>query len=611
MSAADDLKLSSNRTFIRATIAIVLLAAIGGGIIWSRLLNKIGEERNNEDVEKLQTPETNAPAWFRDVTAESGINFIYRNGEEANQFTILETLGGGVALFDYDRDGLLDIFVTGGGYFAGPNKTEIMGSPCKLYRNLGNWKFQDVTQEVGLDRPWWYTHGAAVADYDRDGWPDLLVTGYGKVVLFRNESSASGGRQFTEVKEQFAPVDHSWSTSSGWGDIDGDGYPDLYICHYVDWSFTNHPMCKGNSLNVKRDNCGPEAFKPLIHSLFHNEKGKGFRDHSAEQGFRPLGCGLGVILVDLNDDGMPDVYVANDTNYNFLFMNRHGKLEEKALEAGVAGNEVGRPDGSMGVDAGDYDGTGRPSLWVTNFQSQLHALYQNQRKELFHHQSRAAGVAAIGQQFVGFGTGFIDFDNDGWEDLIIANGHVWRFPSFGPPSQRLVLLQNQEHQGRRIFRDVSKEGGAAFQTPALGRGMAIGDLDNDGWPDVVVSNTNSPVVLLKNEMGKTVTNQWVGIKLSGRDYRDVVGSTVILECAGRRLTHFVKGGGGYLSANDQRILFGVGTSEPHISVSVKWAWGKSQKWTGLRAGSYWELIEGHAPPVMIAGERGTSVPRGP
>ena len=539
--------------------------------------------------------------WFRDVTAHSGIQFSYRNGEEQNQFALLESLGGGVALLDYDRDGLLDILVTGGGYFAGPDKNQIKGYPCKLYRNRGAWKFQDVTEATGLNIVgWWYTHGAAVADYDCDGWPDLLVTGYGKLALFHNESDEKGGRRFVEVEEKLAPRDHSWSTSAGWADINGDGFPDLYVCHYVDWSITNHPVCKGNSLAVQQDICGPEKFKPLIHSLFLNEKRHGFRDVAADQRFRAVGCGLGVVLADLNDDGMPDIYVANDTNYNYLFMNRRGKLEEKGLEAGVAGDETGHPDGSMGVDVGEYDGSGRPSLWVTNFYGELHGLYQNQNQELFRHRSRAAGIATIGQQFVGFGTGFIDFNNDGWEDLIVTNGHVWRFPQKGLQQQRSVLLANFSHQGHRIFKDVSAEGGSFFQSLGVGRGLAIGDLDNDGWPDVVVSNTNSPVVLLRNEAKAVNESRWVGIKLMGRDHRDVVGSTVILEGSTRKITRFAKGGGSYLSAGDQRLLFGLGHSEQIQRITVNWSWGESQHWDGLEPNRYWELHEGQAKPKQVS-----------
>jgi hypothetical protein len=551
--------------------------------------------------------DSGGPGWFRDRTAESGLAFTYRNGEEAGHFTILESLGGGVALIDYDGDGLLDVFVTGGGYFAGKDKKEIKGHPCKLYRNLGGWRFKDVTKEVGLDVPWFYTHGAAVADFDRDGWPDLLVTGYGRLALFHNQPDGKGGRRFVDVTDKVGLRDSSWSTSAGWADLDGDGYPDLYVCHYLDWSFANHPTCPGYVPSVKQDVCPPGRFRPLVHAVFRNEKGKAFRNVSAEHGLGAVGRGLGVVLVDVNDDGRPDIYVANDATNNLLYLNRGGKLEEKGLLAGVAVGEEGGFTGSMGVDAGDYDGSGRPSLWVTNFQGELHSLYRNLGGELFLHQSRGAGIGAIGLHYVGFGTGFVDVDNDGWEDLVIANGHVVYHPPRGSTvKQRPVLLHNVEHRGRRFFKDVSSRGGPFFQVPAVARGVAIGDLDNDGWPDLVVSHTNSPVGLLRNEAADSVgPARWLGVKLVGRGHRDVVGSTVVLEGTTRRLTRFAKGGGSYLSANDPRILFGLGPSEQVRRVTVKWSWGKTQSWENLTPNGYWELHEGKhaAKPVRRPGHR--------
>ncbi len=237
------------------------------------------------------------------------MHFSYRNGEEAAghyYYSILESVGGGVALIDYDGDGLLDIFVTGGGYFDGPDKKTLKGYPCKLYRNLGGWKFEDVTERVGLDIVWGYTHGVAVADYDRDGWPDLLVTGYGKVTLFHNESDGKGGRCFVDVTEQVGLHDDSWRpASAGWADLDGDGFPDLYVCHYVDWSFANHPICTSSVSGGIRDICSSGALQAAgaCGPVPQRESSKAFRNVSAEQGFEAKGSGLGVILADLNDAG--------------------------------------------------------------------------------------------------------------------------------------------------------------------------------------------------------------------------------------------------------------------------------------------------------------------
>ena len=278
---------------------------------------------------------------FEDMTATSGVALSYRNGEEADRYTILESLGGGVALFDYDGDGLLDIFVTGGGRFEGDGPPKIVGLPGKLYRNLGNWKFEDVTTAVGLDKPLFYTHGVAVADYDRDGFPDLLVTGWGRVALYHNESDGKGSRRFVELSAQMGLTDSRWSTSAAWGDLDGDGYPDLYICYYTDWSFANDPTCGGATRHVPRDVCPPQRFKPLQDRLYHNEGGKRFRDITTDAPLRPDGKGLGVIMLDLNADGRPDIYVANDGGDNFLYAN-HGNMhfEEKGLTAGVCGRAI-------------------------------------------------------------------------------------------------------------------------------------------------------------------------------------------------------------------------------------------------------------------------------
>jgi hypothetical protein len=598
-----------------AAACVIVLAAAGGAAIWYFWPPSDAAVR----VVDMAAPGTHeapatAPRWFRDVTAQSGVSFTYRNGQEAGHLTILESIGGGVALFDYDGDGLLDVFVTGGGSFSRsrqeyPEATdaylqeiarappEIRGLPCKLYRNLGDWKFQDVTADVGLDRPWFYTHGASVADYDRDGWPDLLVTGYGRIALFHNEPDGKGGRRFVDVTDRVGLRDTSWSTSAGWADLDGDGWPDLYVCHYVDWSFANHPACDARQIGAGLDVCPPQRFKPLVHALFRNERGKTFRDVSAEHGFKPAGCGLGVVLVDVNDDGRPDIFVANDASNRFLFLNRGGKLQESAQASGVAVDDLGHYNGSMGVDAGDYDRSGRPALWVTNFQHELHGLFGNLGRELFDYQTRAAGLGALGHLWVGFGTGFLDVDNDGWSDLVIANGHVvYHPPSGAQVAQRPLLLHNVAHQGRRIFKDIRVQGGPFFDVPAIGRGVAIGDLDNDGWPDLVVSHSNSPVVLLRNEAGKSSTAHWLGLRLRGKEERDIVGSTVIVEGQGGKQYHYVKGGGSYLSARDARILAGLGADATPQRVTVRWSWGRTEVWENVRPDRYWELHEGQPAP---------------
>lgn len=508
--------------------------------------------------------EQNSTPIFEEVALSSGLNFTYRNGEEAGHFAILETLGGGVGLLDFDNDGLIDIFLVGGGFFDGPEQKQIKGLPCRLYRNLGSWRFVDVTEQVGLSIPPFYSHGVAIADFDADGWPDILVTGYDGLVLYHNVTDGKNGRRFIDVSESVGlPDKPGWCTSAAWGDFNQDGFPDLYVCRYVDWSFEKNPPCPGEN-GEPRDVCTPKYFEALPDLLFLNEaapQGRRLREVSAVAGLRvpqredrDYGKGLGVLVADLTGDGWPDIYVANDTTDNFLYVNqgRSGVpfFKELGLKLGVARDGGGTPNGSMGVDAADFDGSGRPSIWVTNYESELHALYRHvtrDTRQFWQFSSQLAGTAAIGQLFVGFGTVFFDFDGDGWEDIFISNGHVLRHSARGELAQRPVLLKNL---GGR-FQDVSMIGGGYFHQKYRGRGVAVGDLDNDGRPDLVISHVNQPVAILRN-VGPKPPN-WLGLKLEP----SAGISRITIENKGRRLVRFVKAGGSYLSSNDPRLLIPI------------------------------------------------------
>jgi hypothetical protein len=550
-------------------------------------------------------PDLQGPDLFEDVTAPSGLHFTYENGEKTSpHLSILESLGGGVALIDYDDDGLLDVFIPGGGYFAGPGQKEIRGRPCKLFKNLGNFQFKDVTKEVGLDRladnqPWFYTHAAAVADYDRDGWPDLLVTGWGRVALFRNvpadPKDPKKGRRFEDVSAR-AGLDKgvTWATSAAWADLDGDGWPDLYVCQYVNWSWDNHPRHKydGKTYDVPP----PRVFQGLMHKVYRNNADGTFTDVSDEAGLDrggPGGKGLGVLAVDVNLDGKPDVYVANDTVDNFLYLNHstRGKIRftEKGLLAGVARDGSGSANGSMGVDAGDPEGSGLPWLWCTNYENELHALYRNvsdKKRVCFLYYTPASGIAAIGQKYVGWGTGFLDLDHHGWEDLFVANGHAIRHPTGTTRSQKPVLLRNWKGK----FKDITRRGGSYFQQPHLARGVALGDLDNDGKVDLVVSHMNEPVAVLRNAARER--HHWLGVQLARKDHADVVGTRVVLEAGGRKQTRFATGGGSYASSSDRRLVFGVGDADRIDKLVVFWPDGQRQEWTGLAPDRYHVLVQG-------------------
>lgn len=550
--------------------------------------------------------EITGPPLFEDITAAAGVQFTYRNGEDtADHMVILESLGGGAGLIDFDGDGLIDIFLPGGGGYTGMDKKDIVGSPCKLYKNLGKGKFRDVTAEVGLDRlaggkPWFYTHGVAVADIDRDGWPDLLVTGWGAVALFRNvpidPADPKKGRRFEDVTAKVG-LDKGidWATSAAFADFDGDGYPDLYVCQYVDWSWKKNPPC--NYDGKTRDVCPPKEFAGLPHKVFRNTGKGAFADVSKEAGLRPGGHtdskGLGVVIVDVDGDGKPDIYVANDTVDNFLYMNQSKpgqiRFTEEGLTSGVARDERGGANGSMGVDAGDPDRVGKPYLWVTNYEKELHALYGNDCKPgraLFHFLTSESGIAALGQNYVGWGTAFLDADLDGWEDLFIVNGHAIRFPAkeVGRKQQPVLMLNRK---GK--FRKASRMIGDYQQTPHLGRGIAFGDLDNDGRIDLVISHINEPVAVLHGIGGKE--HHWLGVQLVGKDHACIVGAKVVLEVDGERQTRFAKGGGSYASAHDPRLVFGVGKSKPG-RLTITWPDCSQQSYDNLEADRYHRIVQG-------------------
>jgi hypothetical protein len=615
-------------TLPAVALAVVLLNC--GGCRWST---------PTQTEPPGEVEESPGPPLFREVTAESGINFTYRNGEEADHYAILESLGGGLAALDFDGDGLLDLFLPGGGHYEGPDKHQIKGNPCRLYRNLGNFRFEDVTAKMGLDKIDFFTHGAAAADYDNDGWTDLLVTGWHHLALFHNEpvdpKDPTKGRKLVEVSKQAGMPDGLWTTSAAWGDLDGDGYADLYVCQYVNWSFEhNHPL-KCTYDGHTRDVCPPKQFTGLEHKLFKNLGNGTFQDVSKEAGLRvartdaefeqltwlsqrsrdrlkrdvtegdtKFGKGLGVLMVDVNGDGKPDIYVANDTVDNFLYINRSTKpgefrFEELGMASGTARDDQGTPNGSMGLAASDYNGSGKPSIWVANYENELHALYRNdcmwnaanhnKNRIVFTFCTAPAGLAVFGRMTVGWGTGFFDIDHHGAEDLFLVTGHATRVPKSSPRAQQPFLARNENGK----FKDIRNKGGSYFDNKRghVARGAVYADFDNDGRVDIAVIHTNEPVAILRNE-ADTGGRHWLGIQLVGKDHHDVVGAKIVLEAGGRKQTRYIQGGGSYASSCDRRHVLGLGTADRIDKLTVIWPNGKEQTFGDLKLDRYYRLTEG-------------------
>lgn len=517
---------------------------------------------------------------FRDATEELGVSANYRNGRESENYAILESLGGGVGLFDYDLDGWIDAFFPGGGSFT-PSKT-IEGRNSTFFRNQGHCGtlknlFAEISVPAGVAQAPFYSHGCAAADFDNDGFPDLLLTGYGGLQLFKNQ----GDGTFEELHVAAGLLDDAWSSSAGWGDLNGDGSLDLYVAHYVNWSFEHNPVC--NADGGRRDVCPPRAFDGLTDIVYYSNGDGTFHDATREAGLTPGGKGLGVLLADVDLDRDLDLYVANDTTENFLYLNDgSGRLEESALQNGVAVDQEGMPNGSMGVSIADFDGDGLPDIWVTNFEKETFALYRNEGQAQFIHASRESGVTAIGSLFVGFGTAAGDLDLDGDEDIVVANGHVIYFPSQGTDRQLPILLENlSKGEFRRAFLPPD----SYFSTPHRARGLALGDIDNDGDLDVVVAHTNEPASIVLNETPRYETssgpkadrNHWVSLQFIGtRCNRTAIGTRVVLHTTRGDQTRQVSGGGSYLSQGDTRLVFGIPAGATLTGATVVWPTGPAQ-----------------------------------
>jgi hypothetical protein len=507
-----------------------------------------------------------SPLHFADVTDSAGIGFTHTNGE-TGEFHLPETLGAGGAFLDYDNDGNLDLYLVNS------------AAPSALFRNNGDGTFTDVTASAKVNNQGSYGHGVACGDIDNDGYVDIYVTNFRANRLYHN----NGDGTFTDITAQAGVGDPRWSSSATFFDYDSDGYLDLYVVNYVNYRLDGSaPICLENpafGITEKvRGYCHPKHFEGAPDRLYRNNGDGTFTDITRSAGvYEPTTRGLGVVFTDVNNDTWLDIYVANDMSPNTLFINQgNGTFREEGVLRGVAYNGDGIANGSMGIDAGDYDNDGDIDLWVSNFALEANCLMQNDGDGYFEDVTFDTNLADPSFYALGFGTRFIDFDNDGWLDLLVGNGHIWdnveQIDAKQSYAQPVQLFRNQGGTG---FTEVTAAAGLD-KTPYVVRGMLFGDIDTDGDVDVVLCQSNRPTVILRNEVGNT--NAWLTVELVGIDGNtEAIGAQVQLEANGTTLLREIICGASYLSGNDLRLTFGLGKASQISNLQIRWHNGKVQQ----------------------------------
>ncbi len=519
---------------------------------------------------------------FSNVTLAAGLGFQHNAGAFGAKY-LPETMGPGCAFLDYDRDGWLDILLINGMDWPGHKKRR---STMHLYRNNRNGTFTDVTERAGLAVEL-YGMGVAVADYDNDGYPDILVTAVGQNRLFRNTGKGS----FVDVTEKAGLGGrNSFSTSALWFDFDRDGHLDLFVCNYVKWSPEHDVFC---SVDGKRKSyCTPEAYRGSTCWLFRNRGDGTFEDVTAKSSiFDTTSKSLGVALLDYDRDGWPDILVANDTQPNKLYRNlRNGTFEDVGVMAGIAFSEDGKARAGMGIDVGDFENSGSFGIVITNFDNEMIALYQPTGAGTYSDVALKTGVGQASRNSLGFGCLFLDADLDGRLDLLAVNGHIDetvrnlpRNVGYAQPPQLFL------NQGPGRFRDRAREVGADFATPKVARGVAYGDFDRDGDLDLLIATNQGPALLYRNDV--TNGNRALRIRLTGtKSNRDGIGAVVRVTTSGVTQSRMVKTGGGYLSQSEMTLTFGLGKRDAVDRVLVEWPSGRMEDYKNLKAGEY-ECVE--------------------
>ena len=512
---------------------------------------------------------------FVDVTPSAGVTFQYLASHTSKKY-LLETMGAGVALFDFDNDGRLDLFLVNGAPLRDPTpRGEIPQKTNpkywnRLYHQKADGTFEDVTERAGLQGTG-YGMGVAVGDYDNDGYEDLFVTAFGGNRLYHN----NGNGTFTDVTEKAGVRGSGWSTSAAWVDLDNDGRLDLVVLRYVDWDFAD--VWCGERKEGYRAYCQPDVFSPISPLVYHNDGNGHFTEVSNKIGISKEGKGLGIALADYDRDGHIDVFVANDSMREFLYHNKgDGTFDEVGLLSEVAVDGDGHTYAGMGVDFADYNNDGFPDVVVTDLANQRYALYENRGDSTFSYTSLSSGIGRVTALHSGWGVRFLDYDNDGWKDLLVAQGHDLDTIELSFPNLRyrepMLLTRNTGHG----FEDVSAASSAALQEPWVGRGMAIGDINSDGRVDALVTTNDGPVHILLNMTANH--NHWLTLELVGhKSNRDAIGAEVKLVTRAGQQFATVTTASSYMSSSDKRVHFGLGSADEAESVQITWPSGIAQK----------------------------------